>query len=280
MPIWRLTSWFTEGGYGFTESWWIDSTSQPAQGPNSVVQKLMDKRLGFMSKKAFLEETRISQQGSFRGGQLWSYVTDATPDGLPGKYENSSVFPGLCMIIPIPPKTPGTISVSREFRGVAGATARNVISMFQPSPGLLLALQAFFAQLVADQWGWLGQTSRVQASVNSLVQATNGTVNVGAAGNLWTVLPSKPVSLRISGVQGASAVNGTRTVMPTTLSSFATVSRIPVFPYTAGGKVTVNNTGFVQANNPLSLNAIRIASRKPGRRAFLSAGRRRGKRVA
>jgi hypothetical protein len=265
-------------------------------GPGSIVQKLMDKRLLFLSGSCFLQATRVTQQGAFRSAQLYSYI-QVQPNlgvpppgaiyGLAGQRGTQFVNPDLCILVKVPgtpitgPPAVTPIPVVREFRGLNTVDISNVANQFQPGGALLGALQQFFAQAVADGWGWIGEYTRTPKDVTAVTQNANGTVHVIAAGNLWTALPTTAQTVRISGIGGASAVNGSRVVIPSALNAFDTKQKISIFPYTAGGKVTAKTSGFINVANPgLNLQALRVSERKAGRISFLSRGRQRVTRVA
>jgi hypothetical protein len=111
----------------------------------------------------------------------------------------------------------------------------------------------------------------------SCVQNADKTWTITTLADLFPDPWPLETSVRITGIQGATQLNGIHIVKPTSKTVFTTKFPIAAFPYTLGGIVTYATKGIVKTT---SIQASRVTERKPGRPSYLSPGRRRARRAS
>lgn len=268
MPLIRVNLFFQQQGYGWTETYWTQGTDTDIRSYNTKVNNLANKRAVCSGAQTFITASRISAEGVFR---------DATGaffpgDGLQGTATQISDAPATALLV--------------GMKDISAAKARNIFmrgiwdscvdegGKFIPTAAYSAKLNAFFAEIVQQNWGWLGATTRTTAGVMTVTQDPSGVVLVAVNADIFVAPFPVLGTVRISGVLGATQLNGQDIISASDARHFSTRRRISIFPYTTGGKVTFNTKAFIPA---LVCTAKRIVERKPGRPSYLSAGRRKAR---
>jgi hypothetical protein len=266
MALIRATFFFKQLDYGWTESYWTNADSVSAQDLLQKSDKLAGKRAKMLGADGRLTYVRHSAEGVFRDASYNSYPGG----GLAGDSTAASDAPTVALLLY---QSDATRSFHRNtyLRG----NHDNVVfsgGLYTPSAAFIATVNDYKAALFADGWGWLAATNRQQAYVQNCQQDPGGTVSITLASDLFAAPFGTRLKVSISGVKGAANVNGPQVVQTITARSCVTVNRIPILPYTSGGKVSMTQREF----KAIAAAAItRVASRGTGRPSFLSAGRRK-----
>jgi hypothetical protein len=156
---------------------------------------------------------------------------------------------------------------------------------YTPNPAFIGAFGNFQAQLLAQPWYFLGETTP-----RNVRQATITNVTQGADGRpIVTVLPAVPplpgftgvigqrIKVNISGVLGAASINGQRVVYVQDATTLVLNRRTPMFVYLTGGSVQWQNPNLLQI---ASFTADRIVERKVGAPFLRFRGRSKVRKLA
>lgn len=272
MPIVRCNFFFQQQGYGWTETYWTTGTDTDIRQYFDKADTLAKKRAILSGKETFLEAVRLSAEGVFRDATGVTYPGD----GLKGKADQISDAPATALLIGM--KNAAATKARNIFlRGVWDACVDEG-GRFKPTDAYTGYLNQFFAELTqaAPQtgWGWLGAVTRVPGNVTTVTQDLSGTVLINLASDVFPGPFPQDTSVRISGVLGATQINGQQIVRATAPRVCSTRRRISIFPYTTGGKLTYNAKDYIPA---FVCSPKRIVERKPGRPSYRSAGRQRAR---
>jgi hypothetical protein len=283
MPLYRAQYGFQAliGGTS-SQSWWVDSSAFPDGAPNGIIDRLAQKFLGLITPRWFLSFVRVSPVGKFRLNRLFRYGSTTGKGQFPGTATAPEVavqfsYPDAAGLSP--PSIKYLHGISDNWLDINGG--------FRVGVGCLPAAQKLNATLVADKWGWLGQTVRRQGLVATVTSvAVQNTVQITTQAPLF-VAPNPPgtfpfnASVFVSGVRGAAIVNRKLAVRVIDASTCITLKPYPILPYTGGGKITQSQLALVQPPDGLPVGgAYDIGSHKVGRDFFSDRGRRSAEKVA
>lgn len=266
MPKIRATLFFSQKGYGWTETGWFDGASTDLNTYFGKIDALAQKRIKLCGNNTFLPYLRWSQEGVFRDVALWAYPGS----GLQGGTGKDSDAPTTALLLNLRNST-ATRRKNVYLRGVwdEGVIAGGVYS---PTPAYVALMNDYIAQLVADGWGWLGVNTTTLQNISGVTQQPSGLVQLTFAGNLFPGPFPAQFTVNISGVQGAAQVNGVQRVIASSATICETKNRISIFPWTAGGRGRLNTQDLITIAGG---TVRRVVERKAGRPSYLSRGRRR-----
>jgi hypothetical protein len=264
---------FLQQGLGFSEDWYLATTDPDFGAQITATQSLAPKRALCLGAQGQMTGAVLSEIGSLR---------HTTPcPGINFPLNGSGLSPSAPIdvaLILLKQNTNFTSSGKIFLRGIWSAIVGpgNVYTPTTPWTG---AEGVFIGQLLAGHWGWLGRNPTAQIRVAIATQGAtpgvalnaNGQPVITVGGTPFTVsLPGAFPTVRISGVKGSASVNGQQvgqfqntpaTAPGTPCNQFVCNKRIPMFPYTGGGKLTFNAPMF---NQLASIQADRIGERKAG----------------
>ena len=268
----RVTFFFRQHNYGFSD---IQAIQGDSPIPSSYLTKanaLAMKRALLLGTNSYLTHIRITTFGTKRvfftfkyPGQGITTDTNETSDSAvlalltkqwnANETRNRHIYP----------------------RGIWDSCCKEG-GIWVPNPDWTARWHQYAKRLVQDKWGWLADAAPVVKPVQAagVVQNANGTVGVTTVGDLIAGPFPRNASVRISGVQGATQVNGQMAVTFTAGNVFYTRRRIPIFPYTTGGQVTYAAEEFVQIN---SSQFDRVVEKKSGLVSYQSRGKKKASRV-
>jgi hypothetical protein len=257
---------FAQRTYGWSESAWFNGISNDLNSYFGQIDALAQKRIKLCGITTTLPFVRWSQEGVFRDVALWGYPGG----GLPGTAAKDSDAPSTALLLAL---RNGLATRHRNIY-LRGIWDEGVVTggVYTPSVAYVALMNDYLAQLVAGGWGWLGNNTTTESILTNVVQNVNGTVDLTAAA---AVLPGpfpQEATIRVSGVLGASQVNGVQIVRASSATQFNTKKRISIFPYQAGGKARYSTKDLILIAGG---TVRRVVERKPGRPSYQSRGRRR-----
>lgn len=282
MAVFKITMVFSYDGYGWTESYLLQTPGTPTPFNVWVGQglNLASNRGGLLVPAASMDYVRISMVGTRFASQVFpgigagtwcagSNIRGCTADGLP---------PNVALLMNWEPFVPGP-EKHTFLRGLPSDI--NVNGKYVPTPVWNKASTIWQNTLYGTglpagyAWGWWGVTSSTSAQVTGYLQNPTGTVTITASQNLWAGVPlGTKVLLRVSGVNYKSTLNGTNVYYTAGQNSCTTKDQIAVSPFVSPGKVEYPLFGFLQgAFTAGAIQFERLQSRKCGRQLFLEHGR-------
>jgi hypothetical protein len=266
----KWTMVFDLDDYGWTESYVLNLGA-----PLSLSKIFQDycltiaqARMSLMPPNVTLSFGRVSTIGTRFSVQLYEI-------GGGGTYPNQphSLHPNDALLLHWFPVAPGP-QKSTFLRGLP--IEINVNGLYTPTPLWTKQLASYTRKLsnpVAGAWGWWGVQSSTTSTVNTYVQTINETVLITVNTPIFAGLdPTQLIKVRVSGVNGKSAINGTNVYYPKSATTIETKDKIAVAPYQFGGKVELPVYGFSQI---LQGNDERLMTRKCGAPLFTERGRAR-----
>jgi len=288
MTVWRGSYLFFQQGYGWSESWdWDDQVPGNLDPAGAATQfaLLEGPRMALSANNTYMNGIRISTADSFRDVALKDFAGTGNV-GVVGAYTGSAP-PATALLTKHNPRTFGLPSSYRPLRGLPQSMVQNG-GIWTPTGPWSDSYTAYKQTVRNLNLGWIGLRAQLTADVVNVAQTPNAqTITV-------TIRPpflSKPVTtpattiplntritLAISGVQGATQVNGRHIFTTSDGLNFVTVKKLAINPYVAGGRVLFSAKGFILDAG--TGQTLRIDERKPGRPFYLSAGRKRGARAA
>lgn len=277
MAIYRVTFGFNFFiGGSFSTNWYAEFASPPDLGGNTKADKLAGKLLGCMTNKVFLAFMRASPITNFRLNRLATFG-----ENYPG-YLNAPMAEKNDCVIFLYNAANGTSPFALRYlhgipKSVIGASGTLI-----KEAKYLQAAQALAAQLVADNWGWLGQTAKASSSIATIASVVGqNTIAFGMVDNVFPNTPGKIVPVFVSGVRGAAILNRQLRVRIVDEKNCVTTKPYPILAYTGGGKLTYSTKGIVTpADNQTTGAMYGLGTRKTGRTFFQSRGRRPVQKVA
>jgi len=282
--IQRVSWMFFQNGQGFSQQWYIDRPNILDNSPGGTVDNLTQKMLSGMGRDTYLQYIRVSPRANFRANKIFSVLKNSPPLGLPGTYPAASAHEDICAEVPYSPLTPGsppTPATSPKSNKLYRGLPISVVGpggAYQQVGAWITATQNFEAQLQADSWGWIGQTSKTVSPVFGVVSNADGTATIALTNATFPNTPNVQTEIQVSGMQGSAALNGKLLVKIVDPTHCTTVRRVPIFPWLSGGKVTYSTYGLLLPQIPGEV--LRTVERKAGKPFFVSAGRRRVRKVA
>lgn len=265
MPIIRATLFFESEGYGWTETYAREGPALADFGYLTITDALAQKRAKLNGAETYIRYLRWSQDDVFRDSMGHTY----SGSGLRGLSTEPSAAPQLALMARFR-NAAGTRYKLAYLRGIWDSVSATG-GTYTPTVAFTGYWDDFRAKLLQDAWGWVGRNVTTKANVGTVAQLEAGTVAVTCATNLFPGPYPMKATVRVSGVQGATQLNGVHVVQASSATQFTTQNRIAIFPYLTGGVVTYN-TETLQLIGQASPQ--RIVERKPGRPSYKSRGRR------
>ena len=278
MALFKCLAFFNCRTRGWSETYVYDNSTQ--QSPNDSLNftqlqfaNLMQKRVKLAGKQVELYATRISRLTPTRGSQIY-YNDLPQPPGFGsnnGGYDTDN-----------PPSTLVVTLANSGFTKKKQTHVRGIPDTIDQQGGRLVtsdtvgfdaAWTDYATALIGPGWGWLGSTVSHTADVESYAQVVGtGQVSFSFHSALFPATDvGKTVSIRVSGINGKSELNGQLTVKIDAVDGATTTSRISVFPYSFGGKARYNELGFVKI---VAGSMTKIGSRDTGAPLLQPVGRR------
>lgn len=265
MPVIRCTLFFRQEGYGWTESYFKDGPSNDPSSYADEITLLAQKRAKCSGQQTYITNARTSVEGVFRDAFLLGFVGN----GIRGTFQRDSDNPTTALLLRC--RNQASTKFKNNFMRGIWDDVVTAGGKYNPTAEFQAALNDYVAQVFAGAWGWLGATSVAQANVLTVTQLASGLVGVTVDADLTAGPFPLDTTVRISGVLGATQINGSPIVRFTDARTLATRRRISIFPYQAEGKVRLNTKTVI----PIFVIAPqRIVERRVGRPSYLSRGRR------
>jgi hypothetical protein len=274
MPLIKVTFVFHREPQGWTESYVMNMVTSltPNQIFTGILSVIMPYRAQMLGTDASLDYVRISYIGTPFTAQVFNVAMVGTGGSLCAP--NDVAF--LARAYPQTQNSPKAI----YLRGIPTVCITG--EGISPPAGWAQSYNNFMNQLITawnwGVWGWMGtnQATKVRALVNGYVINPNFTVtityNVSSTGNpiFNGIAAQTPLSMRNSGINGKSELNGVNNGYVTSVNSWTTEKPFGVVPYSHGGLGTLEFKTFVAFNR---MEIERISNRKEGRELFASRGR-------
>ncbi len=277
MPVAQCTISFSQGTYGWTESYYLDNSSENMIPEMTKLQVLAMKRIPLSGEQTQIDYLKVSKVGVPRDVLLFSYLASDSvpPKGTTGQESDANFTAALIRRQTADNKTFSNLALRGVWRSIIKA---NTINSFQAD--WRSAFNAFSAEYIAGAWGFIGKnlTDTKDSPVATLAPNANDNLvyttvaNIFAAGDV-----GKKRQVFVSGIDGSGTANGLKIVVPSGLNAFTTVNRIPILPYLGGGKVTFKAVQFYAVSLLTVLRAVRRAT---GRPLYQSRGRSKGLQLA
>lgn len=268
MPLHKGTIFFEQLTSGWTESYWKTHSSDDANFFIDDLTLLAQKRIKMSGTQTKIMGLRMSIEGVFRDASIFfPNPLDLSYQGH-GSFDSDPPFTALLF------RMSSQKGIAFTFRYLRGIWDSQVVSGggFSGSAAWQTQYNLWLAELQLKQWGWLAADVRKKGFVTAAVQNANGTVRVTVTNDIFAGQIGSLIRVRLSGVRGASALNGTHLFVPSSATVADTYQRMCIFPYTAGGKATYTTTAFTL---PTTFKIQRVVERKVGRPSYQLRGRRR-----
>lgn len=278
----RCTFILQQWGQSTSESLWLAKTSADLSTYQAIADRLMKKRILTCGKETYATGIRISEEGVFRDGYTFHYPvqfnqpggTVVVSDGgvpLSGNSRRHSDAVDTSLIVRM--RNNDFTRWKNLFMRCIWDDVVDFGGRYIPFTQWLTAYNQWAAQLVTDQWGWLGVGTRMVANVTACVQ---GTFNKPELTFDTAVFPAGPwpnnAQIRLSKVNGSFQVNGPRLVTITAQNACKLVHPVLIGTYAGGGKVSYSprNTFIAIADATMITG---VGERKAGRIPFVPRGR-------
>jgi hypothetical protein len=262
--------------YGWSEAYYL-STAASATLNNEVAlaEALANYRIPLLAPNCLLVEITVSDLSTPRH---FSTITYTNATGPAGTYTGQEALLGYALLF-IKQNTNKT-SQGRTFLKGVPADEWSATGDYVGGPSFSPAFAAFKSQLLAQPWGYLGEStpnSARESLVTGVALNSSNEPVVTVANAIAGLTVGQFYKISISGVQGAAAVNGLHVTQLIAGNQFQFIRRTPMFAYTAGGKVTVYNPTVQDIN---SIVTVGWAQRKDGRPFGLHRGRAKARVLA
>lgn len=265
MPVLKCTLFFKQQGPGWTETYYKTISDADLASFLPIATTLAQKRILCSGAQTQLYCIRLSREGVFRD----VYPRFVSMFGTTAKDSDAAT---TCVDF-LFQNAARTKSKYTYARGVWDE-AITVGGVFTPSPSYVAILNAWYAELAAQEWGWMGVTDPVESFITNVVANENKTVAVTMATPLFPEPLANYAQVRISGVGGAIQLNGQFVVKVKSTTTFDTKYPLAIFPYTVGGKVRFSTKVCVPIVHAI---ATKVGERKVGKPSYQSPGRRRAR---
>lgn len=271
MAICKLTMFFQQGVYGWSESFFRDAGVSTLQGQMDLALVLAPKRIKCSGEQTQLPFLKVSMEGVQRDVLLYSYLarTNAIPAGQSGKDSDIRFTAAL-----IRRTSADNKSFSNYYlRGIWDELSSG-LGFGAGDPTWNANFGSFRGEITGSKWGFMAKVpadSKSKQNVATLVQGAEGKVTLTTASDVFPA-PTFGTKQKIfvSGILGSVLVNGVQIVIPSAARSCTTIKRIPILPYLGGGLLTWNQLAFVETAD---MQPLRGVARKTGRPPYLSRGR-------
>lgn len=269
----KITFFLQDGLNGFSETYYKDG-AVAADIPLSDLAAYAVKRMAVSGNNTTMLFARVAQVNP-KGPVVVFQQRQLIPDGtVVGTYGEQSDFSNTALLIN---KNPQNQAARLYLRGIPDSVVGQG-GQYTPASLYQTLLQQFFTLIISKGWGYRGNTGGASQLISSAVQNADQTALFTLAGALFTgKAPGTKVSVRISGVNQPSNMNGAYTVVVNSDYTCTTLNQLNVSSFVPNnGKMAVSSSGVVGIVNP---KVLKIAGRKAGRPSGSSRGRARKKTV-
>jgi len=277
----KVTYAMQGNGYGWSITLFLNSESPNFASELPKAKTLADKINDCLGTEAFVDFYRVQSASTKRKGALIDYPAAAGIKSTCGSFQQAAFVRCYNQTF--------TQSKLIFFRGFPANSVTEGTQISSAS-AFSVKITAFYNQLVADGWCWLGKSGGSgPIPIVSITPLATGQLDIVCANPILpNPLPFGAVNTQvaISGVKGADTANGTWVVTPNSgapTTRFTTVRQILINPYTVGtGHASWNNEALIPiAAQPLGTPTVeRVAERKAGRPLYRSRGRSSRKRAS
>lgn len=261
----KITFFFRQGIYGFSETLWKTGTDLKPETYFGVADSLAKKRALLLGNSSSLKQIRIALEG----GTRTYYVYDYPGEGLKGDLtQETSDFVDTRLLVQM---TNDAQSKHRNhyLGGIFDSICVNG-GDYVPSVNWTARFGQWVAALFANGWSWEPQATKTTSLIASVAQNVNGSVRVITEGVLIALPLPTFATIRIAQQQGAIQVNGPKIVKVIDGQTFDTKKRISIFPATVMGRASYATKAVVPIVNAV---AMRIVKRAAGNVSYRSRGR-------
>lgn len=276
----KVTFFFQERNYGWTESYFLPPQGGSPPGPSTgfLVERARAANLAYVrSLMLYAGASLISARFSdLAGGRL--AFTDSSPPNYPRAGTVSSADFSDTAIIGQLLGAGATKQGRRFFRGNADDAVTDAGLINSASSWYTTYFPAFKAKLLDPALQWSFTAKNTGASWTSVVtgvtQNTDGTARIHISGNNFPLTSSERIEVFISGVQGANTINGLNLVQGVDLADPTkadTVRKVAILPFTNQGKISYRAIDMFKIEE---VNLVRVGERKAGRPSPVVPGRR------
>lgn len=270
MPVYKSTMFFTGRSHDWTESWWQNESETDYTRPMDNLQALAAKRAKLLGKQCSIKALRVSREDEI-GESYLKYVT------MKGNAQEDAAEQDVAVLL----TARDGLNKKRKhafLRGVWDNVESEHGVYKRNYAGWKDAMTEFINTLTADGkgglWGWYGVNTKDTAKITGYVVGADNRLTFTIVGTgLFTDLPAtKKFSVRVSGINGRSGMNGVYVVNPITAFTCVTTQPYRSVPYSFGGVMTMNFPTFIQIKGA---SDQKITERKVGAPLLESHGHRR-----
>lgn len=278
MSVCKLTMFFTQGVYGWSESFFREAGSETLQAQMDRALILAPKRIKCSGEGTSLPFLKVSIEGTARDVLLYSYAarTNTVPTGQSGKESDIRFTSALIR------------RTSADNRSFSNYYLRGIWDTLVGGTGFSAAdplwngnLAEFRGTTIAQGWGFMAKnyaTSKSKYNIATLVQNADGKITYTTVSD---VFPPETFGTKqkifVSGILGSVLANGVLIVVPSAARVCTTIKRIPILPYLGGGILTWNQLVFVPTAD---MQPLRAVLKKTGRPPYLSRGRSPARKIS
>lgn len=256
MAVFRVTLIMQCNDKGWSESYFVGSLASDPASITPVALRLANDRAACNGKQTNITFVRIVNVNVSRSALLINL-----PAPIAGDPGFDSDNPETALIVKMKDVT-RHYSKTTFMRGIWDVVVDKG-GNYTPNFGFDIAISGFGDRLKADQWGWAGITAKKTSLLTTLVQDAGGTISGTLADGTFFTSPVGTVGpLRFSGIVTPGNLNGINPVVIKGPSSFTTLKRIAMLPWSGQGSVTLNT------KTTIGIDAIfpqAISERKTGR---------------
>lgn len=271
MPIYKCTMVFLGRKHGWTESWWQSNSETDYQNPMDQLQSLADKRAKLLGQECKIEALRVSLEGTAGDGFL-KYVN------IPGVAQKSAAEHDVAVLVTVRNQL-NTRRKHAFLRGIWDDAEAANGDYIKDLAGWKDNMSTFLKSLTAtaqtaQQWGWYGVDVKTKKNVTGYTVDANNRVTFTVADPIFDPLDvNKMKSLRLTGLNGKSSMNGVYVCQ--VLSTTTCITRFPykTVPYKFGGTMQDVTKTFIKI---YGADDQRITSRKVGSPLLASRGHAKG----
>lgn len=290
----KATTFFGQGGNGWTESYWWQGQSGDAIAQAAALLNITNKRRVLLGAQSSIRAYRVSYETD-GGGNMLLQDSELNYYGQTGfSTEPSDVADDALLL-----EWKDATGQRRKFQFMRGLWDASITSggAFDPNYGTwntkftawLTALNAPVAGVKAQSVGWIRRTPYQVGIITNYVSDDNGNVVLTLAAPLiigqlqptLTGLPlNTPLEATIKGVNNKSTLNGTKLVRVADATHVVLVKPLATLPFRSQGTITFYDRNLILVGTDptsglLRIKQQKIVERKVGAPLLESRGRRR-----
>lgn len=272
LNVCKVTLAFQQHAYGWTENYFLPAPSSNLEAELAKAGTLATKRAPLSGSETSIPYVKVSNEQIARD----VLVTGTTIVGHSAQPSDAPTTSLLCKRYGLN----NSVISPLYMRGIWDAVVKEGGEFDFDNASWLTGFNSFRAYLTSAGFGFIGRTpgGTLKSALLSAVPNVDGRVVLTTLDAVFVGLPAgSRVKVFISGATGAASLNGPQVVTVSAGAVATTINRIPMFPYTGGGFLTVNTPQFHPITN---VTRERIVERKVGRPLYLSVGRSKGRALA